>query len=221
MTKHIIEIQITNLLVNTTNSIGLRFRRAPPRMTIAHLLGYFLLGFISQGHAQENANPFDVQVSVSSIQGRFQIQASYVVPINICNAFSFITAYEGAKNIPGILESKIISRAGNKVRVYRIIEENVLFFPVEMKSTVEYTETPNRLITFEQINGDTKFYKGSWRLLPDKGKTNLNYEAWLELDSMIPAAVIEFFIKNSIRGRFEVMAQRAAQHKSPEGLACK
>jgi hypothetical protein len=204
-----------------TNSTELGYRLFPPRMTIAHFLGYFLLGFISQGHAQENANPFDVQVSVSSIQGSFQIQASYVVPINICNAFSFISAYEGAKNIPGILESKIISRAGNKVQVYRIIEENVLFFPIELKSTVEYTETPNRLITFEQINGDIKLYKGSWRLFPDKGKTSLNYEAWVELDTLIPSAVIEYFIKNSIRGRFEVMAQRAAQHRSPEGLACK
>lgn len=180
-----------------------------------------LVLLISQSHAQENANPFDVQVSVSPIEGRFQIQASYVVPINICNAFSFITAYEGAKNIPGILESKVISRVGNKVRVYRVIEESVLFFPIEMKSTVEYTETPNRLLAFEQISGDTKFYKGSWRLLSDKGKTSFKYEALVEPDSFIPSAVIEYFMKNSIRGRFELMAQRAAQHKSPESLVCK
>ena len=180
-----------------------------------------LVLLISQGHAQENVNPFDVQVSVSQIEGRFQIQANYVVPTSICNAFSFITAYEGAKNIPGILESKVISRAGNKVRVYRVIEENILFFPIEMKSTVEYTETPNRGLTFEQISGDTKLYKGSWRLTSDKGKTSFKYEALVEPDSLIPSSVIEYFMRNSIRGRFELMAQRAAQHKSPEGLTCK
>ena len=174
-----------------------------------------------QAHAQENTNLFDVRVSVSPIEGRFQIQASYIVPTNICNAFAFITAYEGAKNIPGILESKIVSRVGNKVRVYRVIEENVLFFPIEMKSTVEYTETPNRLLTFEQINGDTKLYKGSWRLASDKGKTNFKYEAWVEPDSFIPSSVIEYFMKNSIRGRFELMAQRASQHTAVETVACK
>jgi hypothetical protein len=183
------------------------------------LLALVLL--IPHVHAQENANPFDVQVFVKPIEGRFQIQASYAVPINICDAFSFITAYEGAKNIPGILESKVISRAGNKVRVYRVIEENVLFFPIEMKSIVEYTETPNRLLTFEQISGDTKFYKGNWRLLPEKGKTSFKYEALVEPDSLIPTAVIEYFMRNSIRGRFELMAQRAVQHKAPEGIACK
>jgi Polyketide cyclase / dehydrase and lipid transport len=180
-----------------------------------------LVLLISQSHAQENANPFDVQVNVRPIEGRFQIQASYEVPINICNAFSFITAYEGAKSIPGILESKIISRSGNKVRVYRVIEESVLLFPIEMKSIVEYTETPNRLLTFEQISGDTKFYKGSWRLTSDKANTSFKYEALVEPNSLIPSAVIEYFMRNSIRGRFELMAQRAAQHKAPEGIACK
>jgi len=180
-----------------------------------------LVLLIPQGYAQENANPFEVQVSVTPIEGRFHVQASYSAPIDICNAFSFITAYEGAKNIPGILESKVISRSGNKVRVYRVIEENVLFFPIEMKSTVEYTETPNRLLTFEQTSGDTKFYKGSWRLTSDKANTSFKYEAIVEPDSLIPSAVIEYFMKNSIRGRFELMAQRASQHKAVEKHACK
>lgn len=176
---------------------------------------------VSQSHAQENANPFDVRVSVTPVEGRLQIQASYSIPINICSAYAFITDYEAAKNIPGILEAKIISRAGNKVRVNRVIEEQVLFFPIEMRSVMEYIETPNRLLTFEQISGDTKLYKGSWRLASDKGKTSFKYEAWVEPDSFIPSAVIEYFMKNSIRGRFELMAQRASQHKAVEKLACK
>jgi hypothetical protein len=90
-----------------------------------------------------------------------------------------------------------------------------------MKSIVEYTETPNRLLTFEQISGDTKFYKGSWRLTSDKANTSFKYEALVEPNSLIPSAVIEYFMRNSIRGRFELMAQRATQHKAPEGIACK
>jgi hypothetical protein len=180
-----------------------------------------LVLFLSQSHAQENANPFEVQVSVTQIEGRFHIQASYAIPMNICNAFAFITDYEGAKNIPGILEAKIISRAGNKVRVYRVIEEQALYFPIEMKSVMEYIETPYRGLTFEQISGDMKSYKGSWRLTSDKGKTDFKYEAWVEPDSIIPSAVIEYFMKNSSRGRFELMAQRASQHKTVQMQACK
>jgi hypothetical protein len=90
-----------------------------------------------------------------------------------------------------------------------------------MKSTVEYTETPNRLLTFEQISGDTKFYKGSWRLISERANTTFKYEASVGPYSLIPSAVIEYFMKNSIRGRFELMARRADQHKVPEGAACK
>lgn len=181
----------------------------------------FLTLLISQSYAQESANPFDVQVSVAQIEGRFHIQASYAIPMSICNAFSFITDYEGAKNIPGILEVKIMSRVGNKVRVYRVIEEQALFFPIEMRSVTEYIETPHRSLVFEQINGDMKSYKGNWKLTLDKGKTSFKYEAWMEPDSVIPSAVIEYFMKNSTRSRFELMAQRASQHKIAETIACK
>ena len=176
---------------------------------------------LGQACAQENPNPFDVRVSVTPIDSRFRIQASYSVPINICNAYIFITDYEGSKNIPGILEAKVISRIGNRVRVYRVIEEQILFFSIDMKSTVEYTELSNRGLTFEQISGDTKFYKGSWNLIPDKDKTTFKYEALIEPDSIIPSSIIEYFAKSSIRSRFEIMAQKAASYKTAETLACK
>jgi len=172
-------------------------------------------------YAQENANPYDIQISTRLIDGRFQIDASYTVPINICNAYAFITSYESAKYIPGILESRVISRAGNKVRVYRRVEEQVLFFSIEMKSVIEYTEVSNRLLTFEQISGDTKFYKGTWSLFPGKDTTTFKYESLVEPQSLIPSAVIEYFMKSILRERFELMAQRARENKAPETLACK
>jgi len=173
------------------------------------------------GYAQENVNPFDIQMRTRAIDGRIQIDASYAVPINVCNAFAFITAYEGAKNIPGILESKVISRVGNKVRVYRVIEEQILFFTVELKSTIEYIEVPNRLVTFEKISGDIKFYKGSWRLLPEKDSTRFKYEALVEPHPLIPSGIIEYFMKNSLKERFEAMAQKAKESRLPVVAPCK
>jgi len=185
------------------------------------LLLLALVILLPAGYAQENVNPYDVQVGTRVIDGRIQIDASYTVPINICSAFTFITAYEGAKNIPGILESKVISRVGNKVRVYRVIEEQILFFPIELKSTIEYTEVPNRLVTFEQISGDTKLYRGSWRLPPDKDSTIFKYEALVEPHSLIPSSVTEYFMKNSLKERFELMAQKARETRASTTIACK
>jgi hypothetical protein len=180
----------------------------------------FLALVTIQSHAQENTNVYDVQANVISEEGHFRIQASYEVPIDICAAYHFITDYEAAKNIPGILESKVISRSQNKVRVQRLIREQILFFTVEMKSLIEYTETPNKLLIFNQLSGDNKQYRGSWRLNESKGRTLFRYEAIFEPNTVIPSFVIEYFVRNSIRDRFEIMAQRAAQTKLSESLAC-
>jgi len=180
-----------------------------------------LILLISLSHAQESLNPFNVQVSVIPVNGRFQINASYVVPINLCSAYTFITDYEGSKNIPGISEATVISRVGNKVRVRRVIEEEVLFLPITMKSLIEYTETPNELVSFEQLNGDAKLYKGTWRLIPNGNQTTFKYDGLVELDSVIPSVVVEYFMKNNIRGRLGSMALKASQHRAVEMLACK
>ena len=176
---------------------------------------------ISASYAQENINPYDVQVSTRLVNSRFQIQASYTVPISICNAYAFITDYEGAKNIPGILESKVIARSANRVRVYRLIEEKILFFPIEVKSVVEYTEASNRLLTFEQISGDIKSYKGSWKLMSEKDSTTFKYESLVEPHALIPSLLIEYFMRGGLRERFELMAQKVSQYKAAEMLPCK
>jgi hypothetical protein len=61
-----------------------------------------------------------------------------------------------------------------------------------------------------QINGDTKIYEGSWWINPSKYLTTYKYESILGSHSIIPLAVIEYYIASSLRGRIESMAQRAS-----------
>lgn len=185
------------------------------------LCSFFLLLFVSLSYAEEASSPFDIQVSVISMNGRFHINASFVAPINICSAYSYITDYEGSKNIPGIAEVVVISRVGNKVRVRRVIEEEILFFHVSMKSLIEYTESSNDLVSFEQLSGDAKLYKGSWRLVSSGNKTIFKYDGLVELDTIVPSVAVEYFMKNNLRGRLASMALRASQQKPSETGACK
>jgi len=187
-----------------------------------------LLTFMSsQVLAQQTNNPFDVQIGIIPANGRFNINASYAVPINPCGAYAFLTDYEASKNISGVVDLQILSRSANKVRVSRTLEENILFFNVELKTVVEYTEVPHRLLSFEQVSGDAKLYKGTWKLVPEKDKTLFKYDAVVDLDSVVPMVVIEYFMKNNLRERLESMARKAAQYKPPppnkssQVLACK
>ena len=185
------------------------------------LLYFFLIASCGIALAQESSNAYDLKVAVTRAGDRFQVNASYEVPITLCEAFAFITDYEGAKNLPGIVDSKVLSRSGNKVKVTRLLEERILFIPFEMRSELEYVEIPNKALLFEQFSGDTKYYKGSWRLLPEKDFTTFKYDAQIEPNSLVPSAVIEFFIKNILRRQFESMAEVASLKKSAPLKNCR
>ena len=90
-----------------------------------------------------------------------------------------------------------------------------------MRSELEYLEIPNKALLFEQLNGDTKYYKGSWRLFPEKNFTTFKYDAQVEPNSLVPSVVIEFFIKNGLRQQFESMAETASLKRSASAKACR
>jgi hypothetical protein len=174
----------------------------------------------SLGIATNPINPYDLKVDVKRAGDAFLIHVSFIVPINACEAIAFLTNYEDAKNIPGIVESKIISRDGNKVRVERHVQERIILIPITMKSIVEYTELSQSQLNFEQLVGDTRSYKGSWQIMSEGDGTKLRYESRVELLPFIPRIVIEYFIKNSIDERFEVIAKRAAAMKKTSVAGC-
>ena len=184
------------------------------------------LWFISEGFSQNlgiatnPGNSYDLKVDVKRAGDAFLIHVSYNVPISGCQAIAFLTNYEDAKNIPGIVESKVIGRDGNKVRVERHVQERIVLIPIMMKSIVEYTEISQSQLNFEQLVGDTRSYKGSWQIMPEGDGTKLRYESRVELLPFIPRIVIEYFIKNSINERFQVMAKRAAAMKKISVAGC-
>lgn len=185
------------------------------------LLYFFLIASCSIALAQESSNAYDLKVAVTRIGDRFQVSVSYEVPITLCEAFAFVTDYEGAKNLPGVVDSKVLSRSGNKVKVARLLEERILFIPFEIRSELEYIESPNKILLFEQLSGDTKYYKGSWRLFYEKDFTTFKYDAQIEPNSLVPSVVIEYFIKNILRRQFESMAEVASLKKSALPKTCR
>jgi hypothetical protein len=181
----------------------------------------WLLMVLFPVHAEEGADPFGVHVAVTPVRDAFHVQAGYAVPVPLCNAFAYLTDYEDVNGVPGVLAAKVLSRNGNKVQVEKTVEEKILFFRVELKSVLEYTESPNQRLRFEQLSGDTKQYRGAWTLAEDKGKTVFSYDAYVEPNSMIPSFVVQYFIKNDMRERFEMMAERVSQKASVHALACR
>ncbi len=184
----------------------------------------FLLCFLMGGqscYATSELTPYDLQVLVEKLGTSFKVQASYIAPVSQCEAYTFLTDYEDVKTAPGIVESKVRTRNGNRVTVERLIEERVLLFPIQLRSEVEFTELPNQGLNFIQIKGDNKAYSGTWRLQANEKGVLVRYASIIEPDSVIPNRVIEYFMRNNIRKGFEMMAEGMHRSRDSLSLACR
>ena len=76
-------------------------------------------------------------------------------------------------------------------------------------------------LNFVQIKGDNKAYSGTWRIQANDKGVRMQYESVVEPDSVIPNVVVEYFIQNTIRRRFEIMAERMEKNRDVLNLACR
>lgn len=159
------------------------------------------------------AAPEDYQIKVDVVQqgAVFQTQASFYLPLNLCQSYRYLTDYDAATQIPGVVSSTTTLLDARKVRVERLLQERILFFPIKMRMVLEVTELPQQGTDFVQISGEAKFYRGSWRLESDAKGTWFKYRTESEPDSFFPKAVIEYFIKNRLNSSFESMAKAGAE----------
>ena len=176
----------------------------------AVMAGGFLAG------ASADADDYKIKVNVVQQGNVFQTQASFYLPLTLCQAYRYITDYDSATNIPGVVDSKTTRMDTRRVRVDRLMQERILFFPINMRMVLDVTELPDQGTDFIQISGEAKSYKGSWRLEPDANGTLFKYRTESEPDSFFPKAVIEYFIKNRLNSSFEAMAKAGAvRQKQP------
>jgi len=182
-----------------------------------------LLALILSQHsrADQSSSPYDLKVSIDRVGAGFSIEASYIAGVSQCEAYAFLTDYEDVRMTPGLIESKVKKREGNKVTIERLIEERVLLFPLRMHSVLEYTEQLNQGLNFVQMKGDSKAYSGSWRLKTGDKGVQVSYQAFLEPNSSVPKGVIEYFMKNNMQKSFENIAQAMDKNRDALNLACR
>jgi Polyketide cyclase / dehydrase and lipid transport len=157
------------------------------------------------------ADDYKIKVDVTQQGNIFYTQASFYLPLSGCQAYRYITDYDAATNIPGVVASTTTRIDARKARVERMLQERILFFPIKMRMVLEVTELPNLGTDFVQISGEAKSYKGAWRIEPEGSGTVFKYRTESEPDSLFPKAVVEYFIKNRLSSSFEAIAKAGAE----------
>ena len=166
-------------------------------------------------------NPYPgLQVDVSREGARYTLLASFDSPLSRCAAFNYLTDYEAAKLLPGVIESSAVREVGGKVRVDRTADEQILFMRIRLHSVMEYTEQAQDGIEFNQLSGDSKFFQGNWRIEPNGQGTTLRFQGQWEPDTLIPLFIIDHFARHGLLDRFSAIAQLAQERKDVLSARC-
>lgn len=180
---------------------------------------YSVLAACFYVHAQEISTD-RVSAKVVRENDRFLLTAQYFAPLTPCQAYQYLIDFESAKNIPGVVDSKVIRREGKKVQVERWAEEKILLLTIRLHSVIEYTEIPYQGTEFNQLHGDAKEFRGKWWIVPQSDGVTIQYSGVMEPDSSLPMFILQYFIRHSLEDRFRTMAKLAAQRKELTVGAC-
>jgi len=173
----------------------------------------FVLLFIASAMAWAGTPYPGLQVEVKRTGNLYDFTASFQTQLSKCAAYQYLTDYEAAKDLPGMVESLAYRESQNTVRVERTADEQVLFFHVRLHSVMEYTEKPFESISFTQLAGDSKAFEGNWSIKPNEQGSTLSFRGtWLP-DTFIPLFIIDHFAKNGLIDRFSAIAFLAEKRK--------
>ncbi len=161
-----------------------------------------------------------LQVEVTRVGSLYNFVASFDTPLTQCAAYHYLTDYEAAKNLPGVVESVASRESANKVKVERIADERVLFFHVRLHSIMEYTEKPYEGVDFIQLSGDSKTFQGSWSIEPNGPGSTLRFRGSWRPDTLIPLFIIDHFARNGLVDRFGAIAELAVKRKDVLSNQC-
>lgn len=176
--------------------------------------------FLTAGPAWAGSHYPGLQVDVSREGARYNFFASFDTPLSRCAAFKFLTDYEAAKLLPGVIESHVSWSGNGKVKVERTADEQILFMRIRLHSVLEYTERPQDGIEFNQLSGDSKFFQGEWRIEPNRQGSTLRFRGQWEPDTLIPLFIIDHFARHGLLDRFSAVAQLAQDRKEILSASC-
>lgn len=180
----------------------------------------FLLLFIVASAARSDIYQPELKVEVSRAGNIYSLAARFDSSLTKCAAYHYLTDYEAAKDLPGVIESTSVRQSTDTVTVDRTADEQVLFLRVRVHSRMKFKELPTEGITFTQLAGDSKRFDGSWHIDANPQGSTFRFQGIWEPDTVIPLFVIDHFAKNGLIARFGAIAHLAEKNKDTLSNRC-
>ena len=175
-----------------------------------------LLGLPGLGQAAQ------ITVDVARHDDSFEVEATAEIDADVTDAWKVLTDYDRLSEfIPGMLESRVISRDGLNVVVDQRGETSVLFFTYPMQVRLAIEEQPYERIVSTAISGNFKDLTGVYVLQSRGEQMSLRYEGRFTPDFDYPPLLGTLIVRSTVEKRFGAMVREIenARRHSPAPAA--
>ncbi|HEY4661009.1 MAG TPA: SRPBCC family protein [Terriglobales bacterium] len=161
----------------------------------------------------------EVHVNASRHGDSFEVDATALIQVDVADAWKVVTDYDHLTEfIPGLQESKVVSRKGFNVVVDQIGEARMLFFKFPMRVRLAITEFPNGRIVADAIAGNFKQMHGIYRFEAREKGMQLRYEGSFTPDFEFPPFIGTLVVRRNLEKRFVAMVREIEKRRNGESL---
>ena len=150
----------------------------------------------------------EISVDTTRHGENFEISATARIQANVAQVWKVLTDYERLPEfIPGLRESRVVSRRGPDVVLEQRGEAGLFFFSYPMHVRLAIKEFPFTRITSTGVSGNFKLLQGDYYLQPTEGgaTATLRYQGIFTPDSSFPPVIGSLLVRNTVQKRFIAM----------------
>ena len=151
----------------------------------------------------------DIQVVATAQDEAVQVTAQAVIRAPAELIWQTLTDYDHlAQFIPGIVESRVVSRDGTRSVVEQKGGARFWFFSYPIRVTVVSSERPFEGIDVQLLNGNLRRLEGGYRIEPrPDGSTELTWRGLVEPDTPLPSFMRTALLRRTISEQFTGMVR--------------
>lgn len=160
-----------------------------------------------------------LNVNVTRKDDIVKVKADFAVDVSAPQAFAVLTDYDHMRDfLPGVAESKVIQRSGNRLVVSQKVRIKVGFIPVPLDSVRQVDLEPPYKLVSQALSGSVSKAQVITTLTETQGKTVVTYESEATMNSWMPSGLGTSIIGAHVR---EQLSHMRAEMLRRQGKAAK
>ena len=179
--------------------------------TVFSALGLLLLVLPATSQAAQ------ISVHTTRHGDSFEVEATAEIDADVADAWKVLTDYDRlAEFIPGMQESRVVSRDGFNVVVDQRGDASLLFFTFPMRVRLAIEEFPSDRIVSNAIAGNFREMRGVCHLQARDTGLQLRYEGKFTPDFGVAPLIGTLVVRTTVERRFAAMVREIEKTRRRE-----